>query len=82
MCPLDMLEGKPYRRPTRNVDIIPGWEYMRNADMNEINKISSLTLRNFAYLADMRLAIAHPNCFATSHILCAVRRNAKEVKIC
>ncbi|MDF2955539.1 MAG: hypothetical protein OD815_001155 [Candidatus Alkanophagales archaeon MCA70_species_2] len=40
MCPLDMLEGKPYRRPTRNVDIIPGWEYMRNADMNELSGIA------------------------------------------
>ena len=68
----------PKCKDIRNSYISPDWNDMRSiADMNEINKISALTLRNFAYLADMRFAIAHPNCFATSHILCAVVRNAR-----
>ena len=66
----------------RSSYVLPHQNKMRILYITRINKISPLTLRTSAYLADMRLAIAHPNCFATSHILCAVRRNAKEVKIC
>ena len=55
MCPLDMLEGKPYRRPTRNVDIIPGWEYMRNADMNELAEIPHAALGIFKNMEEIIL---------------------------
>jgi len=42
----------------RNIaDIIPNWsDICSTADIPEINKISPLTLRNFAYLADMRFS--------------------------
>ena len=63
----------------RSSYILPHQNKMRSSYNMKINKISALTLRNFAYLADMRFAIAHPNCFATSHIHCTVRRHLRKV---
>jgi hypothetical protein len=42
----------------RIADIIPILDDMRIADILKINKIPQLTLRNFAYLADMRFRFA------------------------
>jgi hypothetical protein len=70
-------EGSAIGRYIRSTsDILPKGKDMRSiADITEINKISPLTLRNFAYLADMRFSSVNPNAFGTSHIRCAVIRN-------
>jgi len=55
--PLDMLGVRSIQNECIcNADITPNWNDICNAYMNEINKISPLTLRNFTYLVDMLFA--------------------------